>query len=281
MGLGALESMEIAAKLQKAEIKEMPKFLSDEDEEAVKRSLSFLRASSHAIKTWAAKEAYLTAREETLRAAAAREVAYADALRKAGLAGSKAAALKRSEKKLALLQAESKRINASSAARRYADLEARLEKTKARFTTYIWKRVDEGDSRWTIKTIQQAEGAMRFIQGKEGKEIPGLSFLALDPQGRALLKSYGERVKNLTAEIRKLGYEPSMAVDARIIENQKAREAAIGAHRKAVETRIRHEHLQQVTATALEQAKLAGEFYIISALGDALEELASNLAYNS
>ena len=279
MGLGQLDALEIASKLQKAEIKAMPKFLSDEDEEAVRKALSFLRSSSLAIKTWMLKEATIQAKANTLRLSQAKAQAYAESLRKASVAGVRCAALKRAENKVAELTKELASLKPNDMARRYQDLQRRLDRAESRFSTYIWQRIDEGDSRYTIKTAIESTKAVRFIKEAEGKELPNLAFIQSDPQGRTLLISYNDRVRNITAELRKMGLEPSYSIEEKRVRAEKARFEAKDAHRDAVASVSALEHGREVEKTAIEQCHLAGQFYIIAALGDALEEFGASLAY--
>ena len=278
MGLGQLDALEIAAKLQKAEIKAMPKFLSDEDEEAVRKALSFLRASTYAIKTWMLKEATIQAKANTIRLAQAKTQAYAESLRKASVAGARCAALKRAEGKVAQLTKELVSLRPNDMARRYQDLQRRLDRAESRFSTYIWQRIDEGDKRYTISTAIESTKAVKFIQKAEGRELPNLDFIQSDPQGKTLLISYNDRVRNISAELRKMGAEPSFAIEEKRVRAEQARYEAKDAHRKAVGSVSALEHGKQVEKTAIEQCHLAGQFYIIAALGDALEEFGASLA---
>lgn len=279
MGLGQLDALEIAAKLQKAEIKEMPKFLSDEDEEAVRKALSFLRSSTYAIKTWMLKEATIQAKANTIRLAQAKTQAYAESLRKASVAGARCAALKRAENKVAQLTKELVSLRPNDMARRYQDLQRRLDRAESRFSTYIWQRIDEGDKRYTIATAIESTKAVKFIQRAEGRELPNLDFIQSDPQGKTLLISYNDRVKNISAELRKMGVEPSFSIEEKRVRAEQARFEAKDAHRRAVGSVSALEHGKQVEKTAIEQCHLAGQFYIIAALGDALEEFGASLAY--
>lgn len=279
MGLGQLDALEIAAKIQKAEIKEMPKFLSDEDEEAVKKALSFLRSSTYAIKTWMLKEATIQAKANTIRLAQANAQAYAEALRKASTAGVRCAALKRAENKVAELTKQLVSLRPNDMARRYQDLQNRLDRAESRFSTYIWQRIDEGDSRYTIKTAIESTKAVKFIQRAEGMELPNLDFIKSDPQGRTLLISYNDRVRNITAELRKMGVEPSFSIEEKRVRAEQARFEAKDARRQASESAKALEHGKEVEKTAIEQCHIAGQFYIIAALGDALEEFGASLAY--
>lgn len=279
MGLGQLDSLEIAAKLQRKEITQMPKFLSEEDEKAVKKALSFLRSSSYAIKTWMLQEAAIQAKANTLRMAEARWRAYADALRKAGTAGGRCAALRHAEAKAAQMRKSLDSLNPASEARRYADLEKRLDRAEARFSTYIWERIDEGDKRYSIKEGIESERAVRFVKEARGKEMPNLPFLQKDPQGSTLLKSYADRVRNITEELRKMGLEPSYSLESKRSLAEIARAEARDANAEAREAVRRLSHAKEVEATAIQQAHLAGQFYLVAALGEAIEEFGNSLAY--
>ncbi len=177
MGLGSLDSFEIASKLQKKEIDAMPRFLSKEDEKEVAKALKYLRSASMAVKAWRLREAAIMAERDIARREAVRQEALANAYRKLGKAGGMATALRKAKAK----------------AKDASDLQETLD-----------------------GMIQAAEDA---------KE-----------------------------------------------EAKKAREDAIKAREDS-------ENAPNIAKTAKEQARLAGEFYLIAALGEALEQLGDDLAY--